>query len=121
MSTKKLQILCGNAFQPPIITNADFGWMGWTTRSDGVYQHPIRQVEPNYKVDIQVDAEAYRTISSSFNTLWVENDNGILRMCAMGDMPNRDFSVQLTMTPVKNTSSSSIIYGDMLRTGRSSL
>jgi hypothetical protein len=53
--------------------------------------------------------------------LWVENKNGNLTMCAIGAMPNKDFSVQLTMTPVKKTYPDSIIIGDMLTTGRSSL
>lgn len=55
----------------------------------------------NSKVDIQMDATALGVlIDSGTSAIWIENNNGTLTAKALGEKPNADLSVQVTITEV---------------------
>ena len=55
----------------------------------------------NSKVDIQMDATAIGVlISSGTSAIWMENNNGTIIAKAIGDKPNADMTVQVTVTEV---------------------
>ena len=55
----------------------------------------------NSKVDIQMDATALGVlIDSGTSAIWIENNNGTLTAKALGEKPNANLSVQVTITEV---------------------
>ena len=53
------------------------------------------------KVDIQMDATALGVlIDSGTSAIWIENNNGTLTAKALGEKPNANLSVQVTITEV---------------------
>lgn len=61
----------------------------------------ITGITVNNKVDIQMDATALGVlIDSGTSALWIENNNGTLTAKALGEKPNANLSVQVTITEV---------------------
>ena len=61
----------------------------------------ITGITVNSKVDIQMDATALGVlIDSGTSAIWIENNNGTLTAKAMGEKPNANLSVQVTITEV---------------------
>ena len=61
----------------------------------------ITGITVNSKVDIQMDATALGVlIDSGTSAIWIENNNGTLTAKALGDKPNANLSVQVTITEV---------------------
>ena len=61
----------------------------------------ISGITVNSKVDIQMDATALGVlIDSGTSAIWIENNNGTLTAKAMGEKPNANLSVQVTITEV---------------------
>ena len=61
----------------------------------------ITGITVNSKVDIQMDATALGVlIDSGTSAIWIENNNGTLTAKALGEKPNADLSVQVTITEV---------------------
>ena len=74
-------------------------WAG----SASPYTHSvtIAGITVNSKVDIQMDATALGVlIDSGTSAIWIENNNGTLTAKAMGEKPNANLSVQVTITEV---------------------
>lgn len=70
----------------------------WSNLSQTV---TISGITVNSKVDIQMDATALGVlIDSGTSALWIENNNGTLTAKAMGEKPNADMAVQVTITEV---------------------
>lgn len=61
----------------------------------------ISGITVNSKVDIQMDATALGVlIDSGTSAIWIENNNGTLTAKALGEKPNANLSVQVTITEV---------------------
>ena len=61
----------------------------------------ITGITVNSKVDIQIDETALGVlIDSGTSAIWIENNNGTLTAKAMGEKPNANLSVQVTITEV---------------------
>ena len=61
----------------------------------------IAGITVNSKVDIQMDATALGVlIDSGTSAIWIENNNGTLTAKALGEKPNANLSVQVTITEV---------------------
>ena len=74
-------------------------WAG----SSSPYTHSvtISGITVNSKVDIQMDATALGVlIDSGTSAMWIENNNGTLTAKALGEKPNANLSVQVTITEV---------------------
>lgn len=70
----------------------------WSNLSQTV---PISGITVNSKVDIQMDATALGVlIDSGTSAIWIENNNGTLTAKALGEKPNANLSVQVTITEV---------------------
>lgn len=68
---------------------------------------PYRQVvsipgtTPHSKIDLQPDADLLaQLVSDGVTALWIENDAGTLRACALGAAPSSGLEVQCTITEV---------------------
>ena len=56
----------------------------------------------NSKVDIQFGSDAMATLIGSKTTaIWMENNNGTITAKVLGEKPNADMTVQVTITEVK--------------------
>ena len=74
-------------------------WLG----SESPYSQTVTGLgtTANSKVDIQMDATALGVIiDSGTSALWIENNNGTLTAKALGEKPNANLSVQVTITEV---------------------
>ena len=74
-------------------------WMG----AESPYSQTvtISGITVNSKVDIQMDATALGVlIDSGTSAIWIENNNGTLTAKALGEKPNANLSVQVTITEV---------------------
>ncbi len=70
----------------------------WSNLSQTV---TISGITVNSKVDIQMDATALGVlIDSGTSAIWIENNNGTLTAKALGEKPNANLSVQVTITEV---------------------
>lgn len=81
------------------ITLLAASWVG----SDSPYTQTITLAGTtvNSKVDVQMDATALGIlVDSSTTALWVENSNGTLTAKALGEKPNADLSIQVTISEV---------------------
>ena len=71
----------------------------WENLSQAV---TISGVTVNSKVDIQFGSDAMETLIGSKTTaIWVENNNGTITAKVLGEKPNADMTVQVTITEVK--------------------
>ena len=62
----------------------------------------ISGVTVNSKVDIQFGSDAMETLIGSKTTaIWMENNNGTITAKVLGEKPNADMTVQVTITEVK--------------------
>lgn len=70
----------------------------WSNLSQTV---TISGITVNSKVDIQMDATSLGVlIDSGTSALWIENNNGTIAAKCIGDKPNADMTVQVTITEV---------------------
>lgn len=70
----------------------------WSNLSQTV---TISGITVNSKVDIQMDATALGVlIDSGTSAIWMENNNGTITAKCIGDKPNADMTVQVTITEV---------------------
>ena len=73
----------------------------WTGSGPYTQTVTITGITVNSKVDIQMDATALGVlIDSGTSAIWVENNNGTLTAKALGEKPNANLSVQVTITEV---------------------
>ena len=73
----------------------------WTGSGPYTQTVTITGITVNSKVDIQVDATALGVlIDSGTSAIWIENNNGTLAAKALGEKPNANLSVQVTITEV---------------------
>lgn len=71
----------------------------WENLSQAV---TISGVTVNSKVDIQFGSDAMTTLIGSKTTaIWMENNNGTITAKVLGEKPNADMTVQVTITEVK--------------------
>lgn len=74
-------------------------WLG----SESPYSQTVTGLgtTANSKVDIQMDATALGVlIDSGTSAIWMENNNGTITAKCIGDKPNADMTVQVTITEV---------------------
>lgn len=70
----------------------------WSNLSQTV---TISGITVNSKVDIQMDATSLGVlIDSGTSAIWMENNNGTITAKCIGDKPNADMTVQVTITEV---------------------
>ena len=73
----------------------------WTGSGPYTQTVTITGITVNSKVDIQMDATALGVlIDSGTSAIWIENNNGTLTAKALGEKPNANLSVQVTITEV---------------------
>ena len=73
----------------------------WTGSGPYTQTVTIPGITVNSKVDIQMDATALGVlIDSGTSAIWIENNNGTLTAKALGEKPNANLSVQVTITEV---------------------
>ena len=74
-------------------------WMG--AESPYTQTVTISGITANSKVDIQMDATSLGVlIDSGTSAIWMENNNGTITAKCIGDKPNADMTVQVTITEV---------------------
>lgn len=73
----------------------------WTGSGPYTQTVTITGITVNSKVDIQMDATALGVlIDSGTSAIWIENNNDTLTAKALGEKPNANLSVQVTITEV---------------------
>ena len=73
----------------------------WTGSGPYTQTVTITGITVNSKVDIQMDATARGVlIDSGTSAIWIENNNGTLTAKALGEKPDANLSVQVTITEV---------------------
>ena len=73
----------------------------WTGSGPYTQTVTITGITVNSKVDIQMDATALGVlIDSGTSAIWIENNNGTLTAKALGEKPNANLYVQVTITEV---------------------
>ena len=73
----------------------------WTGSGPYTQTVTITGITVNSKVDIQIDETALVVlIDSGTSAMWIENNNGTLTAKALGEKPNANLSVQVTITEV---------------------
>lgn len=73
----------------------------WTGSGPYTQAVTITGITVNSKVDIQMDATALGVlIDSGTSAIWMENNNGTITAKCIGDKPNADMTVQVTITEV---------------------
>lgn len=73
----------------------------WTGSGPYTQTVTITGITVNSKVDIQMDATVLGVlIDSGTSAIWIENNNGTLTAKALGEKPNANLSVQVTITEV---------------------
>ena len=81
------------------VTLTAAGWTG--TASPYTQTVTLSGITVNSKVDVQMDATALGVLlDSGTSAIWIENNNGNLTAKAMGEKPNANLSVQVTITEV---------------------
>lgn len=102
MSTKKIQIL-GSFRSTPIIRVADINllasaWLGDTSPYSQVVD--IAGITEYSQVDITPNVTQLDIFYNKDLTFVTENENGIVTVYAIGDKPQNDYVVQVTITEV---------------------
>ena len=73
----------------------------WTGSGPYTKTVTITGITVNSKVDIQMDETALGVlIDSGTSAIWMENNNGTITAKCIGDKPNADMTVQVTITEV---------------------
>lgn len=73
----------------------------WTGSGPYTQTVTITGTTVNSKVDIQMDATALGVlIDSGTSAMWMENNNGTITAKVLGEKPNADMTVQVTITEV---------------------
>lgn len=73
----------------------------WTGSGPYTQTVTITGITVNSKVDIQMDATSLGVlIDSGTSAIWMENNNGTITAKCIGDKPNADMTVQVTITEV---------------------
>lgn len=81
------------------VTLTAAGWEG--TASPYTQTVTLSGITANSKVDIQMDATSLGVlIDSGTSAIWTENSNGTITAKCIGDKPNADMTVQVTITEV---------------------
>ena len=81
------------------VTLTAAGWEG--TASPYTQTVTLSGITVNSKVDIQMDATSLGVlIDSGTSAIWMENNNGTITAKCIGDKPNADMTVQVTITEV---------------------
>lgn len=81
------------------VTLTAAGWEG--TASPYTQTVTLSGITANSKVDIQMDATSLGVlIDSGTSAIWMENNNGTITAKCIGDKPNADMTVQVTITEV---------------------
>lgn len=81
------------------VTLTAAGWEG--TASPYTQTVTLSGITVNSKVDIQMDATSLGVlIDSGTSAIWMENSNGTITAKCIGDKPNADMTVQVTITEV---------------------
>ncbi len=81
------------------VTLTAAGWEG--TASPYTQTVTLSDITANSKVDIQMDATSLGVlIDSGTSAIWMENNNGTITAKCIGDKPNADMTVQVTITEV---------------------
>lgn len=81
------------------VTLTAAGWAG--TASPYTQTVTLSGITANSKVDIQMDATSLGVlIDSGTSAIWMENNNGTITAKCIGDKPNADMTVQVTITEV---------------------
>lgn len=95
----KMEYKINRTFVVKQISLPTASWMG--AESPYTQTVTIVGITVNSKVDIQMDATALGVlIDSGTSAIWIENNNGTLTAKALGEKPNADLSVQVTITEV---------------------
>ena len=80
----------------PVVLTTD-----WQTVSPCLYSQTITVdgATADSRIDLQPDADTLMLLDScGVNSLWVENNNGVLTVYAMGGVPDRSFRIQCSVT-----------------------
>lgn len=81
------------------VTLTAAGWEG--TASPYTQTVTLSGITANSKVDIQMDATSLGVlIDSGTSAIWMENNNGTITAKCIGEKPNADMTVQVTITEV---------------------
>ena len=103
MATKKIQIL-GQLNKPTArITYVDLPAANWQTDEEtgAYYQEPeIEGVTANSQVDLTPSIQQLVAFYDKDLGFVTENDNGTVRVYALGQMPQNDYTIQVTITEV---------------------
>jgi hypothetical protein len=95
----KMEYKINRAFVVKQISLPAASWMG--AESPYTQTVTISGITVNSKVDIQMDATALGVlIDSGTSAIWMENNNGTITAKCIGDKPNADMTVQVTITEV---------------------
>lgn len=93
----------GTAEYEPLIVkfNRTLATASWTGSGPYTQTVTITGITVNSKVDIQMDATSLGVlIDSGTSAIWMENNNGTITAKCIGDKPNADMTVQVTITEV---------------------
>lgn len=95
----KMEYKINRAFVVKQISLPAASWMG--AESPYTQTVTISGITANSKVDIQMDAASLGVlIDSGTSAIWMENNNGTITAKCIGDKPNADMTVQVTITEV---------------------
>lgn len=95
----KMEYKINRAFVVKQISLPAASWMG--AESPYTQTVTISGITVNSKVDIQMDATSLGVlIDSGTSVIWMENNNGTITAKCIGDKPNADMTVQVTITEV---------------------
>ena len=95
----KMEYKINRAFVVKQISLPAASWMG--AESPYTQTVTISGITVNSKVDIQMDATSLGVlIDSGTSAIWMENSNGMITAKCIGDKPNADMTVQVTITEV---------------------
>lgn len=102
MATKKIQIL-GTLNKPSArIANVDLlsaNWVGEESPYSQVVQ--IEGITENSQVDLTPSIEQLVIFYEKDLGFVTENDNGVVTVYAIGQKPNNDYTIQVTITEVE--------------------
>lgn len=95
----KMEYKINRAFVVKQISLPAASWMG--AESPYTQTVTISGITANSKVDIQMDATSLGVlIDSGTSAIWMENNNGTITAKVLGEKPNADMTVQVTITEV---------------------
>lgn len=103
MSTKKIQILGSFIGKTPVARVADIdllssAWVGETSPYAQVVD--IAGITAYSQVDITPNVDQLEIFYDKDVSFVTENENGVVTVYAIGDKPQNDYTVQVTITEV---------------------